>query len=155
MLERWAGNPDAAERFVTDAEQALREVDDALYLALALCERGHVELARGRRARDWLAQAQELAAPLRAGPQSELAQALARLQRASARRNRGLAADRGPTCGGLSQEPPPLAGGAVAQSRSGRALTGVRCDALAADGSRGRSCGEGTEPAISMTSGSV
>jgi predicted ATPase len=81
-LERRAGELHEAERLLERAEPLLREIGDSLHLALGLCERGHLELARGRPAAALLQQVEELAVALGLAPRSEPGQDVSRLRQA-------------------------------------------------------------------------
>jgi eukaryotic-like serine/threonine-protein kinase len=81
-LERYRGQLVLAERLARETERVHRELGDGLYTASALCARGHLALARGRPARELLAEARALVGAAQAGPQSELGRAVARLERA-------------------------------------------------------------------------
>jgi serine/threonine protein kinase/predicted ATPase len=73
-----------SEALLEQAELLLRELGDRLGLARCLCGRAHLALARGRVNRDLLSEAEHAAAALALTPQSPLAKAIARIQRAQA-----------------------------------------------------------------------
>jgi eukaryotic-like serine/threonine-protein kinase len=104
-LERHA-SPDVALRagpLLDRSEALLREVGDPLYLALCLCERGHLELAAGRSARPQLGHALALAGGAEPDPSSELGQAWFRLRHAVEAFEAGEALVRGEWLADLSE----------------------------------------------------
>jgi serine/threonine protein kinase/tetratricopeptide (TPR) repeat protein len=81
-VERQAGELGEAPLLLQKAESILRQLGDRLQLAFCLCAQGHLRLAEGRLAADFLSQAQELAAKSGASCESELGQCIERLRRA-------------------------------------------------------------------------
>ena len=81
-LERRAGRMEAAARLLEEGTERLEEVGDRLHLALGVCERGHLALARGMEARPELETAAAEAGDLGVAPASELMRAVQRLRRA-------------------------------------------------------------------------
>jgi serine/threonine protein kinase/predicted ATPase len=82
-VERRSGGPLArGERLAREAESIFKGLGNAIPMGECLCERGHAALARGRPGHRLLKQASRLAAAARAGPDSPLGQAIARLERA-------------------------------------------------------------------------
>ncbi len=77
------GEVQAGLRALDDGERALRGLGDLLDLAKLLCAKGKLAAAHGavEQARSALAEAQALATQLGAGPQSELGQQIAALER--------------------------------------------------------------------------
>ena len=73
---------DTARRLIQEAQTMTERWGNPFYLVLGLCEQGHLALMCSEPARQYLERAQELAVPLQSGPDSEISQALARLQRA-------------------------------------------------------------------------
>jgi eukaryotic-like serine/threonine-protein kinase len=94
-LERRTGDLDEAERLLDEAEAMFRELDDRIYMGLCACERGHLELARGRSATEQLEQSRRLAVELGTGPDSRLGRAVAQIERAADAAERGLPLRRG------------------------------------------------------------
>jgi tetratricopeptide (TPR) repeat protein len=95
VLERRAGDLDEAERLLVEAEAVFRGVGDRVYAGLCACERGHVDVARGRAAAGALESARGLAAELRTGSDSRLGRAVARLEAAIAAAGGGRPLHRG------------------------------------------------------------
>jgi serine/threonine protein kinase/predicted ATPase len=83
LVRRAYGDLDRAEHLLDQAEVWLRQTGHST-LALCLCERGHVALARGRSGRGALQEARETAERMRAGPESQSGAAIAQLERAVA-----------------------------------------------------------------------
>ena len=83
-LERRSGRFARAEELIGEAERVLREARSPFYLAVCLCETGHVRLANGEAADACLDEAREIAATLPAGGESHLGRVIARLERAVA-----------------------------------------------------------------------
>ncbi len=82
VLERWSGGPlHRVLQLVEQAEAILRR-SSSFMLALCLCERGHVVLARGHSGRKRLEEAQSFAGKSNIHPDSMAGRAIQRLQRA-------------------------------------------------------------------------
>jgi tetratricopeptide (TPR) repeat protein len=81
-LERRVGELDQAERTLDAAELILTDLGDLLDLARSCCERGHLALVRDRMGRPFLEKAQQMAAALGVGPESEIGRAVIHLRRA-------------------------------------------------------------------------
>ncbi|HQR39966.1 MAG TPA: tetratricopeptide repeat protein [Blastocatellia bacterium] len=105
IVERTLGRPADAERSVDQAYRLISKVDDRLQLALVWCERGFIDLARGRSAREALARAREIQRELDAGPDSDVAQNIGQLSRACDAAENGEALFRGQCVEDLS---PPI-----------------------------------------------
>jgi len=82
LVRRAGGQLDEAERLQGLAENIVRGIGDTLYVAMYVCERGHLELARGRSGRSELEQASEMARTARAAAHGLVSHALERLERA-------------------------------------------------------------------------
>ena len=82
FLERRRGALAVAEPFGSQAEALLRQAGEASELLLCLCERGHLELARGQSARAWLEEARGLLETLKRASESLHSKAVTRLQHA-------------------------------------------------------------------------
>jgi predicted ATPase len=81
-LQRLAGAFDQAEGLLQQAEPILHELNDRFELAVCLCQRGHLSLARVQPARDLLEQVQALAVTVHAAPESKPGRAIAQLRHA-------------------------------------------------------------------------
>ncbi|MBI2568923.1 MAG: tetratricopeptide repeat protein, partial [Candidatus Schekmanbacteria bacterium] len=75
-----SGDLTAACEHAVHGEGMMREVGDRLCLAVLLCQRGHIELAATRTAREFLDEVNVLASAMGVGPASRLGQSLARLR---------------------------------------------------------------------------
>jgi class 3 adenylate cyclase/tetratricopeptide (TPR) repeat protein len=81
--QRRAGaEPEAVGRWLEQAEAGLQHFESGIDRGLWLCQRGHLELARGASAAGWLTQAERLAGELRHAPESQLRRAIGALARA-------------------------------------------------------------------------
>jgi tetratricopeptide (TPR) repeat protein len=84
VLERYSGSgPEPPERFLDEAEGRFRQLGNDALVARCLCQRGHIDLAHGRPARQRLEQAEAHAARKpQGGADHELRQSLTGLRRA-------------------------------------------------------------------------
>jgi tetratricopeptide (TPR) repeat protein len=94
-LARRTGDFVEAETLLDEAEATFRDLDDPIYVGLTLCQRGHLELAKGRQASALLAQAREVMAALGLGPESRLGRAVSQLERATEAAGNDLSLHRG------------------------------------------------------------
>jgi serine/threonine protein kinase/predicted ATPase len=92
---RCRGDLDAARRLLDEAEAVDRQVGSPLDRLVYLCERGHLELARGRCGRGPLEEAESLSRSLGLGPSSEARQVIEHLRRAQESFEAGLPLFRG------------------------------------------------------------
>jgi tetratricopeptide (TPR) repeat protein len=83
LLRARTGQLDEARRCLDGSETLLREVSDRISLGVLLCSRAETELLAGASAasRAALSEARAIASEAGAGPESELGQALARVEK--------------------------------------------------------------------------